>query len=356
MSDDQSPAVSNNGIQDDSDVAFAAEFAAGALEAADVANSQCQQHQQPQEQEKYNNHHYLQEHEEAQPQEESPDQPEAICRICGKKDDGRPILRFRPAQQHETRSGLTGPNAMALNQDVFLHVFCGKTASILPNVNQPEWEILSKAGLKNKHGIGAEVNAALARTRCAVLNQPGAKEKQFYLVREFEANLAAVKNIRGSAHVAAVGAPAHHHSAADPFPAPPLPPHYHDMPQLDANSNHHYDIQHADPHHHSYLDMHTGALASPPPPAAAGIPVPDPYRSHQTTTKVPPHKASAGQIQKSYRVQIPESTLYPASSYTPDGNIRCACGGTHPPNGLRGHVMTKRHRKWLEEQGAATAI
>lgn len=94
--------------------------------------------------------------------------PSMVCLICQRPDD-RPLLHFG------------GYN------DIYLHVFCGKTASILPDVNCPDLEILSKAGLKNKHGTGPDVNAALVRTRSAVA------DKEYYLVREFEAVLEEIR-------------------------------------------------------------------------------------------------------------------------------------------------------------------
>jgi hypothetical protein len=91
------------------------------------------------------------------------------CCICGQIDGDRPILVFPPSFSRHQLS---------------LHVFCGKTASILPPI-QPEYEILHKAGIKNKYGTGAVVNATLDQTRCAI----DETRKQFYLVQEFEANL-----------------------------------------------------------------------------------------------------------------------------------------------------------------------
>ena len=117
-----------------------------------------------------------------------------ICRICHKMDD-RPVLRFAPVPFPFGEMMAVAPQVQTFPMDICVHVFCGKTASILPNVNQPEYEILTKAGIKNKHGIGGEVNAALSRTRCAILptDVGNGKEKQFYLIREFEAHLAAVR-------------------------------------------------------------------------------------------------------------------------------------------------------------------
>ena len=106
------------------------------------------------------------------------DEPVCMCSVCGVADD-RPLLRFipDPSRPNATQSGCL---------DIALHLFCGKTAAILQE--QPSLEILTKAGLKNKHGIGPEINAALSRTRSAILDC-----KEFYLVREFEANLYAIR-------------------------------------------------------------------------------------------------------------------------------------------------------------------
>lgn len=141
------------------------------------------------------------------------DEP-AVCRICGKADD-RPILRFLPVLDYALAVMAAAPHVQTFHCDIYLHVFCGKTASILSNVNQPELEILTKAGLKNKHGIGPEVNAALSRTRCAILQEEkGTKEKQFYLVREFEANLAVIRHT----HISFARDNYHHHQIEPPNP------------------------------------------------------------------------------------------------------------------------------------------
>jgi hypothetical protein len=143
-----------------------------------------------------------------------------ICRICHKMDH-RPVLRFAPVE-YDMNVVAVAPHVQTFPLDICLHVFCGKTASILPHINQPEYEILTKAGIKNKHGIGGEVNAALSRTRCAVTVPPttntsrgsltstigNGKEKQFYLVREFEAHLSAVRGYINQNNA----------------PPPPLPP------------------------------------------------------------------------------------------------------------------------------------
>lgn len=178
--------------EEDDDIAFAAEAAANAVEEADAEQQRL-------------------------------DQSLLRCRVCGQGvTEGRPLLRFLPmdpALAALTTRALPQniPPVTTFADDVSLHVFCGKTASILPSVNQPDLEILTKAGLKNKHGIGAEVNAALARTRCAALVTQGSEEttslvtstgagtpsststdnkqgKQYFLVREFEAHLAAIRS------------------------------------------------------------------------------------------------------------------------------------------------------------------
>ena len=120
-----------------------------------------------------------------------------VCRICAKLDD-RPLVRFFPVD-HDMSLLAAAPSVDTFTDDIALHVFCGKTASILPNVNRPDLEILSKAGLKNKHGIGPEVNAALARTRSATANHQQQPPKYFYLVREFEAHLAAIRHSTSAA-------------------------------------------------------------------------------------------------------------------------------------------------------------
>ena len=114
--------------------------------------------------------------------------PEA-CRICGKtaEQDTRAMVRFLPAE-----------NAPS---DISLHIFCGKTATILSHIAKPEYEIILKAGIKTKHGIGDEVDLALSQSRSAIgqggeaENDPRRFEKRYYLVKEFERNLNAIKSV-----------------------------------------------------------------------------------------------------------------------------------------------------------------
>jgi hypothetical protein len=213
QSQSQSRSVENEEEEEEDDIAFAAEAAANAVEEADA------------EQQRLN-------------------QSLLRCRVCGQGvTDGRPLLRFMPMDP--TLASLTTqalpqnmPPVNTFPEDVCLHVFCGKTASILPTVNQPDLEILTKAGLKNKHGIGAEVNAALARTRCASLvtlqdaseenisslttsTSNNKQEKQYFLVREFEAHLVAIR----STHAIFTGESSPSSPAAASANAPALPMH-----------------------------------------------------------------------------------------------------------------------------------
>jgi hypothetical protein len=242
---------------------------------------------------------------------------DGVCRICGKGDDGRQLCRFLPVDHDHTTS------IMTWTEDITLHVFCGKTASILPHVNLPEYEILSKAGLKNKHGIGPEVNGALARTRSSIVQADGAKEKYFYLVKEFESNLAAIRNaIQQPYHVAA--------------PGPTSPYHSHIQ-------DHHL--------HDPYAASHDYYAAPPPLLPTAYI----------TSTKPIAHRASSSSAKYSNKDQwsLPPTEV----TVTADGKIRCGCGGVHLPTGTpkgdaswRSHVMTKRHQKWMEENGLLGAV
>jgi hypothetical protein len=217
---------------DDDEIAVAAEAAANAVEEADAAVQQAQQQQQLS---SSLSHHNF-----------------PVCRICGQggsiisppnqqslsqsTTNHRPMLRFLPTiipcDVATTSSDVTD----TFSEDAWLHIFCGKTAGFVfisnnphhhttttgdthqqqqqnnDNNNNARWEIMSKAGLKHKYGIGREVNAALNRTRFAMVpdsnataaSMSGSNKKQslatrqYYLVREFEANLIAVQQ-NGSA-------------------------------------------------------------------------------------------------------------------------------------------------------------
>ena len=249
------------------------------------------------------------------------------CRICGKGgEDGRAMIHFPPMDIDMTVAQVA-PNVTTFTEDLALHVFCGKTASILPNVNMPQYEILSKAGIKNKHGIGTEVNTALARTRVATVTQTGAKEKQFYIVQEFEANLSAVRMASGTHHV---------YQQQPQLPEIAIPPH---------------------PHH---------LYAQPPlPEQQYHHPAETLQAAHIQQMKPAPARAAAGAIHKPGRRREEAWAYAPQSesNMTSDGKIKCACGGTHLPTGTakgaaswRSHVMTKRHQKWMEENGLLGAV
>lgn len=245
----------------------------------------------------------------------------ALCRICGRGDEeSRPLIRFLPVP-HDIAAANASPMVDTFCEDIFLHVFCGKTASILPTVNQPELEILTKAGLKNKHGIGPEVNAALARSRCAILAQEGVKEKQFYLVREFEAHLAAIRHTR-----------------------------------ITYSSGALQDALQADAH-----DLGDAGIYGEEPlsPSSSGPANDIPYSATPPSPKLLPIRASAGIITKPHRRYAEETMLL----LTPEGKMRCACGGSHLPTDTtrgvqswRTHVLTKRHQKWMEENGMLTTV
>jgi hypothetical protein len=95
-----------------------------------------------------------------------------LCHVCGVGDDGRRLCHFLPNDE--------------CPEEIFLHVFCGKTAAILPHVNRPDLEILTKAGVKNKHGTGVSVTLALQRCRSSRVNDPSNREQEYYLSKEFE--------------------------------------------------------------------------------------------------------------------------------------------------------------------------
>jgi hypothetical protein len=373
----------NSNAEDDDidDIAFAAEAAANAVAAADAEQQRL-------------------------------DESLLSCRICGSGSaEGRPILRFLPVE-HDMAAATAAPSVLSFTEDVALHIFCGKTASILPSVNQPELEILTKAGLKNKHGIGPEVNAALARTRCAILQQDGAKEKHYYLVREFEAHLAAIRHT----HITFVSdtQSLNHH----PNPNPNLN-HHHANPNQNQNQNHHpYSTtstatttttthnpadRHLTHHHHHHHHMgepthlvqeenSTMTMTVPlqqqadnndhfcssdfsPPPSSSSSQKPLPVRAatgmiHKTGRSSSSSSSSRAaittmdqqQLQQQHQQQQQQQQQHLATM-TEEGKVRCGCGGTHWPLGTargaaswRSHVMTKRHQKWMEANGLLGAV
>jgi hypothetical protein len=303
--DDPSHDILSNGngthlAVDEDGIAYAAQAAADAVVEADALDAA---------------------HREAAVDHEQEDQ--LVCRICERGDEeGRPMLRFLPVE-HDVAAANAAPGVVTFSEDIALHIFCGKTASILQSVNQPDLEILTKAGLKNKHGIGAEVNAALARTRCAILAQAGSKEKHYYLVREFEAHLAAIRHTHINFE----------QDSADPFAHPQ---------ETHAPVEAH--------HHHHQHNMYEGFEHL------------EHGQTHDPMPKTAPIKASAGQIHKPGRRQT-EAELPFGTEVSEDGKIRCGCGGTHLPTGTqrglhswRNHVMTKRHQKWMDDNGLLGAV
>lgn len=223
-----------------------------------------------------------------------------VCQLCKRDDqDGRPLLRFMPVDYQQR-----------FTEDICLHVFCGKTASILGQ--SPHLEILTKAGLKNKHGIGPEVNAALARTRHAVI--PG-DPKQYYLVREFEVHLS---DIRQSNQVRRVD--------QDWDVPPPL------------------HLQHAAAPDAALFEFHD---------------TDDNGNVDFIDTGLPGSElvANVGQDLSFNREAKRQRTVNTQllSQIAPDGKHRCLCGGTYWPTDTpkgqaswRAHLATKRHRRWLE--------
>lgn len=357
------------------------------------------------------------------------------CRICGKgEEEGRPVMRFLPVD-HDPAAAAAAPSVTTFFLDIGLHVFCGKTASILSHVNRPDLEVLTKAGLKNKHGIGPEVNAALARTRCATLVQDGTKEKQYYLVREFEAHLAAIRHTSisfgtGSMSAGVVTAdsyaspflPAYgnrelHHGASQPPSTSFLFSHDHHSPlsgpsfhpaaaTSDIDGGEHaastdpllypanYDeqlgttmdddvghVQDLDGDDNEDTERNHGDDSEPDNDYgdAPGYPIRinhETNRRRHQPPKATPVRANVGLISKhglprtQPRHPQPQSQLPHAYATMPygsdtavDGKVRCDCGGTHLPPGTargaqswRNHVMTKRHQKWMEDNGLLGAV
>ena len=88
---------------------------------------------------------------------------------------------------------------------------------------------------------------------------------------------------------------------------------------------------------------------------------------HLHTKKQIPVRAAAGAMHKPGAVhtttppqqQHQHQRMHPHQpELTEEGKVRCDCGGTHWPIGSpkgaaswRGHVMTKRHQKWMEHNG-----
>mmetsp|Transcript_1410 Transcript_1410/g.2031 ORF Transcript_1410/g.2031 Transcript_1410/m.2031 type:complete len:367 (+) Transcript_1410:34-1134(+) len=124
-----------------------------------------------------------------------------VCLICNKsqKEEPRAMVRFLP-------------NPPDATEDITVHVFCGKTVAILPaatekNEDLANYEIILKAGLKHKHGIGSKIDLAISRSRCALArggeadNDSKRESKEYFLVQEFESHLKNIQEANGDEHV-----------------------------------------------------------------------------------------------------------------------------------------------------------
>jgi len=238
------------------------------------------------------------------------------CHVCRVVDD-RPLLRFLP---DPSRPANNGNSANLFRQDdIALHLFCGKTAAILQS--RPDLEVLTKAGLKNKHGTGREINAALARTRSATMDN-----KEYFLVREFEANLTALT---------APTLPRH------PFFATPSSP--------IAN-----DFLHA-----SNDQLYNETLTTTPTPNSATSASP-PTTINSPTSDDPIIQSL---LQSASNTNYLPATTKQTALITEPGDsnkrlkIACPCGGSHfstnsqaGVQSFRAHVASPIHQQWLQEQ------
>jgi hypothetical protein len=254
-----------------------------------------------------------------------PQQQQRRCVVCG-VDNGKPLLHFHPVE-HDLLVSAAAPAVTSFTMAISLHVFCGRTASILPHINRPDLEILTKAGLKNKHGIGQDVDGALSRTRCATVptaettTAGHVKEKQFYLVREFEANLAAVRN----SFVV-------HQPPAEMTPLV-LTNCY--LPMYHAVGSTAQPPQHLQHHNSVFCHGHVAADDNAMPPQ---------HRQLVAGDLVPSPVPSPPRMKRSRSAGASSSSRWP--------KIRCECGGRYTnPSSLRNHVKTKRHVKWEENRG-----
>ena len=304
------------------------------------------------------------------------------CRICGKgSEDGRQLVRFLPVP-HDVSAARAAPGVITFTEDFCMHVFCGKTASILPNVNRPDLEILAKPGLKNKHGIGPEVNAALARTRCAVTVQPGgsddvsagatmaftsnSRDKQFFLVREFEANLAAIRQT----HISyGPGEPAPEEAAAR---ATSHPGDFIDAVEWEtaaagairgASTTSSAKVSSlprnglVDKNFHTKpKGIGTGKDIAKEATVKVGKPVKAKRRSYSNGSSTSfPMESHPGQH---FCAQPTLSAQDSRGGGLFDGKVVCPCGGSYMPErsgsrgsqSLRNHLATKRHQKWVDRQ------
>ena len=94
----ENPSTSTPAVAEEDDIAFAAEAAANAVEAADAEQQRL-------------------------------DESMLTCRICGGGNiEGRQIIRFLPVE-HDMAAASAAPSVISFTEDIALHIFCGKTAS-----------------------------------------------------------------------------------------------------------------------------------------------------------------------------------------------------------------------------------
>jgi len=242
------------------------------------------------------------------------------CLICGKDfmENSRAMVHFLPSESAPSH--------------VSLHVFCGKTASILPQTAQPHLEIMLKAGLKNKHGIGPDVNFALARTRSAVgqgseaEKDPKRLEKEYYLVKEFEGHLESIRSLQFKRDLS-------------------LPP--------------------------QISQIETPVLAPMPPNILAHF-LSNAHTAKAISSKPKAHKASrnSGMMKNPYMYRQEEglplgwascdealAPLDRATDLPQHGRVKCPCGGIYNPSkgatSWKAHIKTKRHALWISHSSSS---
>jgi len=299
-----------------------------------------EQHQGEEKEEQHNNHPLEQQGEEGGAEGEG----DPVCRICRVLDD-RPLLRFHPSDWAPSVTP-------TCSQHIALHQFCGKTASILQD--QPDLEILTKAGLKRKHGIGSEIQAALARTRSATADN----NNVFYLVREFEAHLAAIKAplmvppplpMVGSAATTAYGGYVitctnDNTTAADSPLAGPSDLHH---------SRHHQHGTDSPTAHNQHCDDSTTTT----PPSVSSPSSVDPILQSLFPQSSATSIHHSNYLPSSAAAAAMESPPLPGRKHQNNHKrhrVECPCGGshlgTHTPAGVRSfraHVASQRHQQWL---------
>lgn len=291
--------------------------------------------------------------EEQQRQEhQEQDSTPQTCQICGKDStqDPRAMVRFLPSS--------------TVDSDISMHVFCGKTASILPHVAKPHLEILLKAGLKNKHGIGPDVNFALARTRSAIPvgggseKDPKRLEKEYYLVKEFEGHLSSIRNMHVQREQPPTYLPPPHVGQLGPTAQAAMPPHPGQPMGSSSSSNtttaaaprtkprvhkvaRSKQVKHPSPaheYHQQQQHQHPPQQQQP----AEWINVHDPLTSQFTAM------GNGGPSM---------ATAMHHAGASSESKVRCPCGGLYWPPGTpkgasswRSHLRTKKHQMWEQEQ------